>query len=147
MHIIIRDIIIIIIIIIIIKYSYRELQRSVSSSFAPPFVLLILTSYIHSSSYSQSAYNWRCNHSSSSSSFSPRLFLFVFFLHRSLSRDADILSGRISKREMVIPLFSRRGAAERTWGPAWPGRLKVDYFGFSKSYMTGNFLSSSSSRS
>lgn len=122
--------------------------RPVPPSFAPPFVLLVSAGYIHSSSYSQSPYNWKCNRSPLVPPRPLPLSLFVFFVSVSFLAPFPFARCRYSRlaacrREMVVPLPCRQnGPAERAGG------LKVGHFGFSKSWscMTGNFLSPSSSR-
>lgn len=115
---------------------------------------------IHSSSYSQSPHNWRCNRPSfhrslppSLSVFSPaslsfpftrcRHSFFIALTHAAIRRRRTAKK-RQQERERE---GGERGGRSPTARAERTRSLKVGHFGFSKSwsYMTGNFLSLSSS--
>lgn len=111
--------------------------RLVSSLFYLFSLYLLSAGYIHSSSYSQSSYNWRCNASRSLRSLPLSFFSLSFSLPFARCRYSLLAACR---GEVVVPLSML---------VEWTGSLKVGHFGFSKSWscMTSNFLSLSSSRS
>lgn len=99
----------------------------VSSLFCPFFLYLLPAGYIHSSSYSQSSYNWRCNASRSLRSLPLSFFSPSFSLPFPLSRDAGIPSlPRVEKRWSFLSLGWQNGpAASRSVTSGFPNRGPV----------------------